>query len=145
MNRFWIRFTFVFRVARLGTTRVFVPSFSNTSHVVYQRRSARVVVSVSTRKYFVSTEEPVKSGAMNFASNWIDICDEEAKVSAERLVSSFSSQPSTRQEVLGRYIKVFATHFKRECDKYSWPDNESGNSDSDTESMITVKKKPFFR
>ncbi|XP_001947314.2 SH2B adapter protein 2 isoform X1 [Acyrthosiphon pisum] len=82
---------------------------------------------------------------MNHANNWIDLCDEQARVNAEHLVSSFSSQPSTRQEVLGHYIKVFASHFKRECDRYNWPDNDSGNSDSDTESMITVKKKPFFR
>lgn len=82
---------------------------------------------------------------MNDASNWFDVCDEQARAGAERLVSSFPSQPSTRQDVLGRYIKVFAAHFKRECDRYSWPDNDSGNSDSDAESMITVKKKPFFR
>lgn len=82
---------------------------------------------------------------MNDAGNWFDVCDEQARASAERLVSSFSSHPSSRQEVLGYYIKVFATHFKRQCDKYNWPDNDPGNSDSDTESMITVKKKPFFR
>lgn len=82
---------------------------------------------------------------MNHASNWTDVCDEQARINAERLISSFSSQPSSRQEVLGAYIKVFAAHFKRECDRYNWLDNDSANSDSDTESMVTVKKKPFFR
>ncbi|XP_050435169.1 SH2B adapter protein 2 [Adelges cooleyi] len=83
---------------------------------------------------------------MNHAcSSWTVLCDEQARISAERLVSAFPTQPSSRQEVLGRFIKAFATHFKRECDRYNWPDNDSVNSDSDPESTVTIKKKPFFR